>query len=407
MSSFQYEGLDGENKRVAGEIKADTEEEVADKLKEKNIIVIKINLIKEEKIKKNKLSSLLNPNPVKTTELLMFCRQMASLAKAGIPIDQSLNSLSQTTHSKVLSNVLVDIVKTVSSGQELSMALQQNPDIFSTLFVSVIKVGESSGHLDVAFKQIGTYLEIESRTNKKVKAALRYPMIVIFTILTALVVINILVIPKFAQLFQSFKAELPIYTKIMMATSNFLQAYWPFLLVVVILLIIAARLFVAHPKGRFIWDSAQLRMPIIGEILKQILLARFGRTFAIIMRAGVPLTQGITLVAGSIGNDFFKKHVLAMREGIEHGEGLTSTARNTGLFSPLVLQMLSVGEQTGSLDVMMDEVADFYDTEADYQLNWLSDLIEPIVLIFVGCLVLVLALGVFLPIWDMATIIKR
>ena len=326
------------------------------------------------------------------------------MTKSSIPVTSAVSRLAETTHSTALRKSLQSIVANVEAGHTLSSAMRQFPEIFSTLFVSLIQVGEALGRLDTAFEHIAQYLEVEINTRKRIKSATRYPMFVVFAIADAMVVINILVIPAFAQMFANFKTELPWATQILIATSDFTMQNWPMLLGATFASFMGIRVYMNTAPGRLLWHRYQLKIPVIGSILERILLARFSRTFALVFKSGVPIHEGISLVAWAMGNDYMREHVLAMRTGISRGESLLSTATNSGLFSNLVLQMLAVGEETGSLDDMLFEVANFYEREVDYDLKRVGDAIEPLLLIIVAAMVLILALGVFLPMWDMVNL---
>jgi MSHA biogenesis protein MshG len=268
----------------------------------------------------------------------------------------------------------------------------------------VIHVGENTGRLDEAFAQIGEYLEFERDTRRSLQAASRYPMFVLLAISAALVIVNIYVIPAFDKVFAKYGAALPWQTRALIATSDFFVAWWPALLMLGVLGTFAVRGWVGTPAGRLWWDRVRLRLPIVGGLFQRIGLARFCQTFAMVLRAGVPLLQGLAVVGHAIGNQYMAERIRDMRTGIERGESITRTAAASGLFTPIVLQMLSVGEETGRVDELLAECARFYSEEVEYLLKGLAEAIEPILIIAIGGLVLVLALGVFLPLWDLSSV---
>jgi len=401
MANFTYTGRDTAGKLVKGKLDALDTDAVASQLVKNNITPIDI---KSEETKFSLLKLLnkdIKSGRVKTEDLITFCRQMYTLTKSGVPILESLMHLLDATRSKTLSNSLRGIIDSISSGQTLTASLRKYPKIFPNVFVSITEAGENSGQLDATFLQLAEYLELESKTIKRIKAATRYPLLVIFAIVAALVVVNFVVVPAFSKLFKQFGGKLPLPTRILVATSNFFIHYWFFLLIGIIVLFFTARYLLKTPKGRYYWDKWKLKIPVVGSIMNRIVLARFTRTFSMMLASGVPLVQSVTLVANIVGNTYIRRYILAMRDGIEHGETLTKTATASGLFTPLVLQMLSVGEEAGSIDNMLKEVAEFYEREVDYDLKRLGDLIEPFLLLVMGTMVLILALGVFLPMWDM------
>jgi len=339
---------------------------------------------------------------VRLVDLIMFSRQMYTLTRSGIPIIRAINGLAESTNSERLSRVLTELTESLESGRSLAESLRQHPDVFSNLYVSIIQVGEGSGRLEESFLQIAHHLEMDKETRDRVRSALRYPTMVLMAIAAAVAIINVWVIPKFASVFHSFNAQLPWATRLLIGVSNFTVAYWPHLLALVVAGVAAATWYVRTENGRYNWDKYKLRIPRFGDIVLRATLARFARSFAMAMRSGVPLIQALTAVSRAVDNEYVGSRILMMRNGIERGESITRTAATTNLFTPLVLQMLAVGEETGQVDNMMQEVAEFYEREVDYDLKQLSAYIEPILIVGIGVLVLVLALGVFLPMWDLA-----
>ena len=291
----------------------------------------------------------------------------------------------------------------LESGINLASSMQTHPDVFSELFISMIHVGENTGQLEEAFKRLSENLELERNTRKRIKKATSYPKMVISAIFTALFIVNLFVIPKFASVFKKFGAELPLPTQILVATSEFCLNYWWLIIALVIGSIYGFKQWVKTEKGLHTWDMKKLGFPIVGVLFEQIALSRFTRNFAMMLAAGMPITHALAIAAESVGNKFIAGRIFDMKIGIERGDSLLRTARATEIFTPLVLQMIAVGEETGSIDSLLNEVADFYDEEADYSLSRLSEAIEPILIVAMGGIVLVLALGVFLPIWDLGS----
>ncbi|MEC7823978.1 MAG: type II secretion system F family protein [Pseudomonadota bacterium] len=339
-------------------------------------------------------------------ELVIFSRQMYSLTHAGIPILRAVSSLAESTNSLRLKLALTDIISLLERGRTLSSAMHQHEKIFSKLYVSVIHVGENTGRLDESFLQLAGYLEREQETRRQIKAATRYPIFVVFALVAALVIMNVFVIPKFADMFSKFGAELPIMTRFLLGMSDFFVNQWLFLVGGVVFIIAAVCHYLSTPDGLLNWDRRKLRMPIIGKVLERSLLARFCRSFSMMLQAGLPLTTALNLVAEAVGNRHMELRIITMRQSIEKGENLSRVAQASGLFTPMVLQMVNVGEETGRVDELLAEVAGFYEREVDYDLNSLTAKIEPILIGIVAGMVLVLALGIFTPMWDMMSAIK-
>ena len=333
-------------------------------------------------------------------DLIIFARQMYSLTKAGIPIIRAVRGLSNT-RSLRLKHALLDVVSSLEKGRTFSSALAAHPQIFNQLFISVVHVGENTGQLDASFKQLSDYLEREQATRKQIKSATRYPIFVVIALVIALVVMNIFVIPVFAGMFSKFGAELPLMTRILLGMSSFFLNQWYVMLSVILVSFIITKQYINTQKGRIKWDRLKITMPVIGSIVERSLLARFSRSFSMMLTAGVPLTSALTLVADAVNNAYMSEAIINMRKRIEKGESLTRVAYASGLFTPLVLQMISVGEETGRVDELLTEVSDFYEREVDYDLSSLTSKIEPILISIVAAMVLVLALGIFTPMWDM------
>lgn len=407
MPTFQYTGRDNQGQTVDGNVEANSVDAVATQLL--NTGITPLNIIQAEKEQKE--SSSLNFDFSKNKkptldDLVLFSRQMYTLMHAGVPIVRSITGLADTTRNQVLQNTLQAVRREIEGGHELSTALAQHPDIFSHLFISMVQVGENTGNLDEVFLQISGYLEREKNTRDQIKAAMRYPIFVIIAITIAMFIINMWVIPTFAKVFAGFNAELPLPTRILLSISDFTVNYWYILIGALLVIFFSFKHYIKTEKGHWQWDRFITRIPIIGSIVLRATLARFARSFSMSLKAGVPLVTGLTLVSRAVDNVYIGGHIADMRNGIERGDTLTRTAAATEMFTPLIIQMLAVGEETGNVDEMLEEVADFYDREVDYDVKNLTSAIEPILIIFIGAMVLVLALGVFLPMWDLASAAK-
>jgi MSHA biogenesis protein MshG len=337
-----------------------------------------------------------------SNDLIMFSRQMSTLLRAGISILPALRGLKSHMTNELLSEALDSISKDLENGRSLAGSMQKHADIFPTLFISMVNVGENTGQLDNAFEQIYKYLEIDKETQDRIKAALRYPTFVIIAMVIALAIINLFVIPAFSSVFAGFGSDLPWATQLLMATSNFTTQYWHVLLLLVVISYLSIRAYFKTEEGKYQLDRYKLRLPLVGTIIERGTLARFSRAFSMAFTSGVPITQTLVIVSKAVDNTYLEKRILSMRDGLEHGESLTQTAVASNMFTPLVLQMISVGENSGSVDDMLNEVANFYEREVDYDTKKLSSAIEPILITVIGGMVLILALGVFLPMWDLA-----
>ena len=337
------------------------------------------------------------------TEILLFCRHMYTLLKSGVPIMGALKGLEESGENKSLSRVIHDLRESLDSGRELSAALARHPSAFDPFYVSMVRVGEMTGKLEEVFLRLFHHMEFEKFMRDQVRSAVRYPSFVLATMAIAIVIINLFVIPAFAKVYKGFKAELPLMTKFLIAFSDFMVAWWPAMLVALVLLVLGVRAWVRSPPGRMVWDELKMKIPIAGPLVLKATLSRFARSFALAVKSGVPAVQALTIVAGTVDNVHVARKIEAMRGGVERGESVLRTAVEAGIFTPIVLQMVAVGEETGALDELMSEIADMYQREVEYDLKSLASQIEPVLVVSLGVVVLVLALGVFLPIWDLGT----
>jgi MSHA biogenesis protein MshG len=343
----------------------------------------------------------LTEKKVRPMDVQLFSRQLYTLLKAGVPIMRSLAGLQESATNKTFARIVKELRDSLDAGRELSAAMRRHPQVFSTFYVSMVRVGEMTGRLEDVFLRLFDYLEFDREMRQRIGTAMRYPAFVVVTMVIAMAVITIFVIPAFAKVFDSFKVELPLMTRILIGTSSFVVQFWPLMLISAISAVIAFRIYTGTTSGKYRWDKAKLRIPIAGTIILKGTLARFARSFALSSKSGVPIVQGLTAVAITVDNAYIASRVEQMRDGVERGESIVRTAVTTGVFTPVVLQMIAIGEETGELDSLMDEIADMYEREVEYELKTLSSKIEPILIVFLAAMVLVLALGVFLPVWDL------
>jgi MSHA biogenesis protein MshG len=285
--------------------------------------------------------------------------------------------------------------------------MRSHPKVFGPFYVSVIRIGESTGELDQSFNRMFDYMEFDKEIRDRIKAAVRYPIIVVSVIAVAVAVVNIWVIPAFSAIFEAQKVPLPLLTRFLIATSNFFLAFWPAMIAALVISIFGVQMYVGTDQGRYAWDRWKLKLPFAGPIILRATLARFARGMSLEVRAGVPIVQAMSVVSEVVSNTYMSLRIQHMRDGVERGESVLRTATASGIFTPVVLEMISVGEETGELDSLMEEVADMYEREVDYDIKNLAANIEPILTIALGVMVLVLALGVFLPIWGMGKVMLK
>lgn len=349
------------------------------------------------------VEKLLSP-PITSLDVQLFSRQMQTLLKAGIPMMQGLTSLAESATNKSFGNVLNSLRSALDTGRELSSAMRDHPAVFTPYYVSMIQVGEMTARLPEIFPRLYDYLQLDRQVREQIASALRYPKFVLFAIVAALGVVNSFVIPQFAKIFARANFELPTLTRAMLEMSSFTLANWPFLVAAVALGTFAFKRYTRTKEGRFLWDRIKMKIPIAGPLVMKGTMARFARSYALAEKSGVPVGQTLSVVAKTVDNAYIGMAVEQIRDGVERGETIFRTASTLGVFLPLVLQMIKVGEETSDMARLMDEVADMYERELEYDLKTLASRIEPIMIMFIGVLVLVMALGVFVPMWDMGQV---
>jgi MSHA biogenesis protein MshG len=406
MASFAYRGRDATGNLAEGVLEGESSSSIADLLLGRGITPLDIRPASGETARSSvsgigeKVQGFF-AEKVKEIDVMLFSRQIYTLLKAGVPLMRALAGLQESATSKPMKDVIQGIRESLDAGRELALSLAQHPTVFSTFYLSMVRVGEMTGRLEEIFLRLFHHMEFEAFMRDQIKAALRYPSFVVAAMAIAIVVVNIWVIPAFAKVFQGFGAQLPLMTRILIGFSDFMVSSWYLLAAGFVAAVLAFRYWVGTERGSYAWDKFKLRIPIAGRIVRKATLARFARSFALASKSGVPIVQALNTVALTVDNDYIADKIGEMRDGVERGESVLRTALQARIFTPVVLQMIAVGEESGSLDDMMEEVADLYQREVEYEIKNLSSAIEPILIVFLGILVLILALGIFLPIWDL------
>ncbi len=404
MPVFSYKGRSARGELVQGTLEGAESGAIADQLMNTGITPTEIKMTRAAAVKTDNSGGWkinLTERKVDPLELMLFSRQMYTLLKAGVPIMRALAGLQESSQNPTFSAMLQDLRESLDSGRELSIAMRRHPKIFSPFYVNMVQVGEMTGMLDQTFLRLYDHLEFEKDMSERIKSAMRYPMFVIIAMAIAIVIVNIFVIPAFAKVFEGFHSELPLMTRLLMGFSNFMVHFWPILLAAIVGAAVVFRSWINTVDGRYRWDHYKLQLPLAGRIIFKATLARFARSLALSFKSGIPIVQGLNTVGMVVDNEYMRSKVEQMRDGVERGESILRTASATGVFNPTVLQMIAVGEETGDLDGLMFEVAAMYEREVEYEVKTLSANIEPIMIIALGVLVLILALGIFLPMWDL------
>ena len=411
MPAFAYRARNAASELVEGVLDGTNPGAVVDVLRGMGLTPVEVKETRAKTGKSAKASSLnvtLFRQKVSHIDLLLFSRQMHTLLKSGVPIMRALAGLQDAAINPEMKRIIGEVRESLEGGRELSQAMARHPRVFSPFYLSMVRVGEATGLLEEIFLRLFEHLEFERYMREQVKTALRYPIFVVIAMAVALVVVNLFVIPAFAKVFAGFGAELPLMTRILLGFSNFMVAYWPAMLGGLIVSVLAFRAWRGTAAGRLIWDGLSLRFPIAGKILHKAALSRFSRSFSLGIRSGVPVMQALSNSAQTVDNTFVARRIEGMRENVERGESLLRASISSGIFTPVVLQMVAVGEESGAVDDMMNEIGDMYRQEVEYELKTLGQQIEPILIVMLGAMVLVLALGIFLPMWDLGRVaIKR
>ena len=411
MPAFAYRARNAASELVEGVLDGANPGAVVDVLRGMGLTPVEVKETRAKTGKSAKASSLnvtLFRQKVSHIDLLLFSRQMHTLLKSGVPIMRALAGLQDAAINPEMKRIIGEVRESLEGGRELSQAMARHPRVFSPFYLSMVRVGEATGLLEEIFLRLFEHLEFERYMREQVKTALRYPIFVVIAMAVALVVVNLFVIPAFAKVFAGFGAELPLMTRILLGFSNFMVAYWPAMLGGLIVSVLAFRAWRGTAAGRLIWDGLSLRFPIAGKILHKAALSRFSRSFSLGIRSDVPVMQALSNSAQTVDNTFVARRIEGMRENVERGESLLRASISSGIFTPVVLQMVAVGEESGAVDDMMNEIGDMYRQEVEYELKTLGQQIEPILIVMLGAMVLVLALGIFLPMWDLGKVaIKR
>jgi MSHA biogenesis protein MshG len=398
---FFYKAIDKTGKKLMGIINSADEFEAEMLLLEQGFEVLNLRAANIFDDLNEKLEILKERfTPVTLTDLIVFTRQFATLYSAGIPVVTSLERLKDQSINPRFKKILEAIIADVQAGSSLFIAFSKFKNIFPDLYLGMIKVGEEGGVLDIILQRIAAILETQMETHKKIKTATRYPKMVIISIIVAFVSLLTFVVPKFTTLFSKFKAELPLPTRILISANEIFKHYWWIVLIVAICCFLLYKQIERNEKGKLFIDNFILKTPIIGNLLTKIYIARIVRILGLLYKSGISIITGFDIVSAVTENEIFKNEMIRIRNAVSTGTSINVAVRSSEIFPPIVSDLISVGEETGLLDDMLFKIADYFDEESDYLIGNLSSAIEPILLFFVAMMVLLLALGVFMPMWN-------
>lgn len=406
MPAFLYKAVTANGQVVSETIEAANEQSVTRELFQRGYRPISIKMTKgAAKEGEGGLAGDLFAKKIKSEELVLFTRELVTLLRAGVPMLTALEALG-SQNKNIMGEVINKIYVDVMSGNSLSQAMDKHPKVFNKLFVNSVKAGEMSGSLDEVLERMAVMLKKDEESKKKVKAAMKYPIMVICAMIVAFIIMMVAVIPKFASMFSKMKMELPLPTKILMATSDFVQHYILFILLFAGAVFVAFQFTIKTKKGRYWWDDTKMKIPLIGPLIAKSAMSRFSKMFETLNKSGLPILQTLNTVSSAVGNVVIEGIIKQVALGVERGEGIAGAMKKHKIFPPIVVRMISIGEQSGSLDEMLGSISEHYDVEVEHQINGLTSMIEPILTVVLGAAVVVIAIGIFLPMWNMAGSIK-
>ncbi len=400
MPNFKYRAYDAEGKIVESSILAKDENDVARQLDELNLVPVEI-----EKVKSKARSSKVKMH-VKDDQVLMFTKQLYTMLKAGIPILLALQTVKEQTKNENFKQIIETIYRDIEQGSKFSDALMQFPKVFSHIYINAIKIGEISGTLEESLQYMHQYLEKDLQIRNDVKKAFRYPMFVTIGIIGAFFVFVTTVIPNFVPMFKNSGHALPLPTRILLGIYTLMTQYGLITALVLAAITVGLVYYFKTPKGRMWLDETLLKLPVMGKFLEKVIVARFARLFYTMNRTGVNITESLKIIQKSLGNAVYNKEIEIVSENILKGESIAESLRKSRYFPELLIDMVSIGEKSGSLDDMLLSISNYYEEEVSEMVENMSSLIEPIITVVLGGMILLLALALFLPMWEMMNIIK-
>ncbi len=402
MSRYQYKARDESGKLISGELDSSSREKVLGMLREKGLYTVSIKPVDAG----GSAKKIFVFRKIKAEELIMFTHQLDTLSKAGLPILTTLDILSEQIDNLPFKKVVSRLREDIIAGNSLSQAMSKHPDCFSQVYVNFIYAGEQGGVLEQVLDRLAKLLTHELEDRKAIQSALIYPKMVAMAMIGALVIVMSFVVPRFAQIFQSMKMELPLPTRIMLEANSVFQGYWPFLLGGVIVISVLAIAMVRTVKGRLFWDQYKLKIPIVGPLLTKSMISRFCFVFGATVESGLPILETIDMAGLTLDNSYIARELDQAKREVRDGKAIGATLSRITIFPSLVINMISVGERSGNLSHMLDELVAHYDLEIQYAISGLAKAMEQVLTLVMAVFVLGLALGVFLPMWNMVNMAK-
>jgi MSHA biogenesis protein MshG len=410
MPSFQYRARDHEGKAITGVLDGGDRAAVAEQIIRLGYIPVDIRPKKKEvKVEKGTAANWADRwmRRVSSNELIYLNRQLALVLGAGVPLLSCLRLMAKQTDNQRLRDILVGISDDIEGGTDLSEAMSYYPNIFSSIYVNMVRAGEASGQLEATLHRIAALQEYEMETRERVKAATRYPKLVVGALIVAFFVVVYFVIPTFARVFGDMGAELPLPTRVMIGLNEYLQRYWVHSLVGLGILVISLIWWIRTPPGRYWLDWMKVHVPLLGSLMSKFVLSRFSRIFATLNASGLPILHTLEISSETIGNVYYARSLRRVMEEVKRGDNLSDSLARAGIFPPLLHQMVTVGETTGKLDEVLGKVSDYYNQDVDFAIKKFSTMIEPLLLAILATFVFFFALSVFLPLFNLAHVLIR
>lgn len=404
MPIFFYKARDQKGALVSGQVESESSTELAENLFAQGMIPIQVKEAKKGGINLQDLGE--NFIRVKAEELMMFTRQFFTLFKAGVSMDTILGTIGKQIANRALRNAVKKVRSDVAEGSSLSQAFSRHPKVFDEMYVSMLSAGEEGGILEKVLQELVSLLEKEDEIKRNLKSATLYPKIVVSVLILAVIVLMTVVVPKFTAFYSHYGSDLPLPTQILIGTSNFIRSYWYIMLAIVIAAGFFYRKYYHTNTGRMKIDNLRLKLPVFGDLFSKIANARFGHILAALYKSGLPMPRALDVVSNVIGNEAFALEVRKVKDRIQKGSSLSDAMSRSTFFPPVVVETTAVGERTGALDDMLQAVADHYDLEIRHIIKNLTTMLEPILLLGIFGMVTTLALSIFLPIWNMSSIVS-
>ena len=404
-ATFQYKVRDGEGRLLQGSLEADSQALVAGRLRQMGYVPIAIEQEKTTALKKDvKIPGL--SDRVNTKDVAVFSRQFATMINSGLSLIRALHILAEQTENKKLAEIVTEVRLDVEKGASLSMALSRHPKAFNRLYVAMVRAGETGGVLDSVLQQLAGIIEKQVELKRKIKSAMTYPVAVLCLVLLICTAMLVFVVPTFKSLYADLGGTLPLPTRILLGVSSFVTKFLPLIIVAEVAAAFGFKRWIQSDRGRLIWDAFKLKVPIFGKLVHKTAMTRFSRTFAVLLRSGVPILEALEITSDTVNNTIIARAVRETQDAVKRGESVAGPLADSDVFPPMVVQMLAVGEETGQVDSMLEKVADFYDQEIEALVDALTSLLEPLLIVVMGGAVGGMVVALYMPMFNIINLVQ-